>query len=46
MNIVCMVLIGFDFTDEGLEKNGRPDIKEGISEKEVVWLKYPVAYGK
>ena len=31
----------FDFTDEGLEKNGRSDIKEGISEKELVWLKYP-----
>ena len=41
MNIVCMVLIGLILLMRDWRKNGRPDIKEGISEKELVWLKYP-----
>lgn len=30
-----------DFTDEGLEKLGRPDLKEGLTEKDLKWAQYP-----
>lgn len=30
-----------DFTDEGLEKLGRPELKEGLSEQDLLWAKYP-----
>lgn len=30
-----------DFTDEGLDKLGRADLKEGLSEKDLLWAKYP-----
>ncbi len=30
-----------DFTDSGLEKLGRPDLKEGLSEKDLKWAQYP-----
>lgn len=30
-----------DFTDKGLEKLGRPELKEGLSEKDLLWAKYP-----
>lgn len=31
----------YDFTDEGLERIGRPEIKEGLKEKDLLWAKYP-----
>lgn len=30
-----------DFTDEGLERLGRPDLKEGLTERDFGWAKYP-----
>ncbi len=30
-----------DFTDDGLEKLGRPDIKEGLRPKDLLWAQYP-----
>lgn len=30
-----------DFTDEGLERLGRPELKEGLTEKDLLWAKYP-----
>jgi N-acetyl sugar amidotransferase len=30
-----------DFTDEGLEKLGRPELKEGLREKDLLWAHYP-----
>jgi N-acetyl sugar amidotransferase len=30
-----------DFTDAGLEKLGRADLKEGLREKDLLWAKYP-----
>ncbi len=30
-----------DFTDEGLEKLKRPDLKEGLEEKDLLWAQYP-----
>ena len=30
-----------DFTDEGLDKLGRPGLKEGLSAKDLAWGKYP-----
>src|SRR3546814_12496672 len=30
-----------DFTDEGLEKLGRADAKEGLSAKDLLWAQYP-----
>jgi N-acetyl sugar amidotransferase len=30
-----------DFTDEGLEKLGRPELKEGLREKDLLWAQYP-----
>ncbi len=32
----------YDFTDEGLDKLGRPELKEGLTEKDLFWAKYPV----
>lgn len=31
----------YDFTDAGLEKMGRPELKEGLTEKDLLWAKYP-----
>lgn len=31
----------YDFTDEGLDRLGRPEIKEGLSEKDLLWAQYP-----
>ncbi len=31
----------YDFTDDGLEKLGRPELKEGLREKDLLWAKYP-----
>ncbi len=31
----------YDFTDEGLEKLGRPDLKEGLTRKDLQWAIYP-----
>ena len=30
-----------DFTDEGLEKLGRSELKEGLREKDLLWAQYP-----
>jgi len=30
-----------DFTDNGLDKLGRPELKEGLSEKDLKWAQYP-----
>lgn len=30
-----------DFTDEGLEKLGRPELQEGLREKDLLWAIYP-----
>lgn len=30
-----------DFTDEGLERLGRPELKEGITQKDLLWAQYP-----
>ena len=30
-----------DFTDEGLERRGRPDLKEGLRAKDLLWAQYP-----
>ena len=32
---------GHDFTDEGLEKLGRPEIREGLTTKDLLWTEYP-----
>jgi len=31
----------YDFTDEGLARVGCPDLKEGLTEKDLLWAKYP-----
>lgn len=31
----------YDFTDEGLEKLDRSELKEGLTEKDLLWAKYP-----
>lgn len=31
----------YDFTDEGLEKLGRPELKEGLTNKDLLWAQYP-----
>lgn len=31
----------YDFTDKGLEKLGRTDLQEGLTEKDLLWAKYP-----
>lgn len=30
-----------DFTDDGLEQLGRPDLKEGLTAKDLLWAHYP-----
>lgn len=30
-----------DFTDEGLDKLGRPELKEGLTGKDLLWAQYP-----
>jgi N-acetyl sugar amidotransferase len=30
-----------DFTDEGLEQLGRPELKEGLTAKDLLWAQYP-----
>jgi N-acetyl sugar amidotransferase len=30
-----------DFTDDGLDRLGRPELKEGLSEKDLLWAQYP-----
>lgn len=30
-----------DFTDEGLERLNRPDLKEGLRDKDMLWAQYP-----
>jgi N-acetyl sugar amidotransferase len=31
----------YDFTDEGLDKAGRPGLKEGLTAKDLLWAQYP-----
>ncbi|MDG6219039.1 MAG: N-acetyl sugar amidotransferase [Candidatus Thermoplasmatota archaeon] len=31
----------YDFTDEGLNNLGRPELQEGLTEKDLLWAKYP-----
>jgi len=31
----------YDFTDEGLQKLGRPELKEGLQTKDLLWAQYP-----
>ncbi|WP_202985521.1 N-acetyl sugar amidotransferase [Thiospirillum jenense] len=31
----------YDFTDEGLNKLGRPDLQEGLTTKDLLWAQYP-----
>lgn len=31
----------YDFTDKGLEKLGREDLKEGLKDKDLLWAQYP-----
>ncbi|MBU0692446.1 N-acetyl sugar amidotransferase [bacterium] len=31
----------YNFTDEGLEKLGRPELKEGLTAKDLLWAQYP-----
>lgn len=31
----------YDFTDEGLERLGRPELKEGLATKDLLWAQYP-----
>src|ERR1051326_7595366 len=31
----------YDFTDAGLEKLGRPELKEGLRDKDLLWAQYP-----
>ena len=30
-----------DFTDEGLERLGRPELKEGLTPQDLIWAQYP-----
>jgi N-acetyl sugar amidotransferase len=30
-----------DFTDDGLERLGRPELKEGLTERDLMWAQYP-----
>lgn len=32
---------GSDFTDDGLETLGRTDLKEGLTDKDLLWARYP-----
>jgi N-acetyl sugar amidotransferase len=31
----------FDMTDDGMEKIGRPELKEGLKARDLLWAKYP-----
>jgi N-acetyl sugar amidotransferase len=31
----------YDFTDEGLDRRGRPELKEGLRDKDLLWAQYP-----
>jgi N-acetyl sugar amidotransferase len=31
----------YDFTDAGLDKRGRPELKEGLRDKDLTWAQYP-----
>ncbi len=31
----------YDFTDEGLERLGHPELKEGLTAKDLLWAQYP-----
>jgi N-acetyl sugar amidotransferase len=31
----------YDFTDEGLDRLGRPELKEGLTAKDLLWAQYP-----
>ena len=31
----------YDFTDDGLEKLGRPELKEGLTPRDLLWAMYP-----
>jgi N-acetyl sugar amidotransferase len=31
----------YDFTDAGLQRLGRPELKEGLQDKDLLWAKYP-----
>lgn len=31
----------YDFTDTGLDRLGRPELKEGLTEKDLLWAQYP-----
>lgn len=31
----------YDFTDEGLDQLGRPELKEGLTAKDLLWAQYP-----
>ncbi len=31
----------YDFTDDGLERLGRPELKEGLTGKDLLWARYP-----
>jgi N-acetyl sugar amidotransferase len=31
----------YDFTDEGLDKRKRPELKHGLRDKDLLWAKYP-----
>ena len=31
----------YDFTDDGLERLGRPELKEGLTGKDLLWAQYP-----
>ena len=31
----------YDFTDSGLDKRGRPELKEGLTDKDLRWAQYP-----
>lgn len=31
----------YDFTDEGLDRLGRPELKEGLRAKDLLWAQYP-----
>ena len=31
----------YDFTDAGLDRLGRPELKEGLAEKDLLWARYP-----
>ena len=38
---MCRGYDWFDFTDDGLAKMGRPELKEGLTAQDFLWAKYP-----